>query len=536
MRARLPATLALPLLALLVGLGFAAMVTQLAHRSETDRARYLSERRLNDIGFEIERMIDRVNVVLQVSRSFMESRQGGAISRARFSRFHSQLSEAGFLDGIQGLGFSALITQADIAGAEARIRTEYAQTRSLWPPPVPGRLRSAITLLEPADARNLAALGFDMLSEDRRRAAMEGSMLSGAARMSAPVTLVQEITDDRQIGVLIYLYTRSEMNDELPGFLFAPLRLGRLFSVLLEGRHPGFALRVYDTEDPQQVLFQSPDAPPAGVRLPDAQQTITVSGRDWALELYDLRGRGLISRLPMTLLVGLLSVLSVLLGVAALRSLQVSLHKAAALSEAQSRILAQKDLHLREMSHRLKNVLARVSAIARQTAHHESDPAAFLSSFNSRLQAMAAAQDLLTRAAPAGTSLTALLRAELMQIYGDEPASVSLSGPDLPLTPAQTEALGLVFHELATNALKYGPGTRADGRIAISWKQEGDQLRLEWRESGARHLTAPAAPGFGTRLMRSCIEGNLGGSVSMEYLTCGLLVKISVPYQGVKPN
>lgn len=523
----------LPLLTLGAGVLLAASLTHLVYRYETDRLRHSAERRLTDIAFQIGSRVDRINVVLQVSRSFMESRSGNAITRERFMRYHHHLQEAGMLDGMQGLGFAALLAPGDSALAENRIAEDYGLTRRLWPAPVPGRLHSAITLLEPANARNLAALGYDMMSEDVRRAAMEAAMLTDRPQLTGPVTLVQEITDIRQTGALMYLYIKSDLNNDLPGFLYAPLRLGSLFESVLQGRYDGYALRITDAGLPQTPLYETegyagiPDLRGAATRQLDA------AGRVWDLSLRDPRMASPILSLPMTFVVGGLSLISAMLAAAATHSLQAYLRNARELAKVQRRMLAQKDLHLREMSHRLKNVLARVTAIARQTANRSEDRISFLHSFNGRLQAMAAAQDLLTRAAPGGTSLRALLMAELNQLYGDSPSNVTIEGEDIRLTSEQTEALGLCIHEMATNALKYGAGTLPGGQIAIRWDIDGSALHLVWDEVTAGPVSPPGKPGFGTRLMDSCVQGTLNGQIGREFRTHGLTIRISFPLQRI---
>lgn len=523
----------IPLLTVGVGLLLAASLTNLVYRYETDRLRHSAERRLSDIAFHIASRIDRINVVLQVSRAFLESRSGNAITRERFQRFHLHLQEAGMLEGMQGLGFAALLSPGDVATVENRIAQDYGLTRRLWPAPAGGRLHSAIMLLEPADEPNLAALGFDMMSEDHRRTAMEAAMLSDQPQLTGPVTLVQQFDDPRRAGALMYLYVNSDRNADLPGFLYAPLRLEALLATVLEGRYEGYAMRITDVEMPQTAVYETAGYQETQEHRGAASRRLEAAGRIWQLNLRDPRMANLVTSLPMTFVVGALALISAMLAGAATHSLQAYLRNARELGRVQRRMLAQKDLHLREMSHRLKNVLARVSAIARQTANRSEDRGEFLKSFSGRLQAMAAAQDLLTRAVPAGTSLRALMTAELNQLYGDSPSNVSIEGEDIHLTSEQTEALGLCIHEMATNALKYGAGTMPGGQIAIRWDLDGQMLHLVWDEVTTAPVARPAKPGFGTRLMESCVQGTLNGTLGREFRTHGLTIRISFPLQSV---
>lgn len=520
----------LPALALALALGLALGGTNLVYRYESDRVNTLGMRRLADLSTQLAARIDRITVVLQVSRSFMESRQGNAISRARFSRFEQHLRDAGMLDGIQGLGFSTVLLPADVPLAEARILEDYGVSRQIWPAAVPGQLRTAITLLEPADQRNVAALGYDMFADETRRAAMSASMLSGRVRLTAPVSLVQEITDERQAGVLLYLYMKSDLNNELPGFLYAPLRLGEMLDTVLASRHSGYDLRLRDTEAENGLLYASGAYLAAPALAEGFSKRMDLAGRQWELSLRDGRASPVWQRLPMTFISGALALVSALLFAATTAGLQRAFRSARELGVAQARNLAQKDLHLREMSHRLKNVLARVMAIARQSAARAPDKQALMLSLNSRLQAMAAAQDLLTRGSAAGgISLRELLRAELAQLYGDTPDSLHMDGPDLRLTPEQTEALGLSIHELATNALKYGAGRVPGDFIVIHWTLEEGHVVLSWEEHTQAAPASPAAPGFGTRLMDSCIQLTLGGQIQRDFRPEGLRIRITFP-------
>ena len=118
--------------------------------------------------------------------------------------------------------------------------------------------------------------------------------------------------------------------------------------------------------------------------------------------------------------------------------------------------LKERDLMLQEMKHRIKNSIAKMLAIARQTAANSSSLEDFTSSFTARLQAMAASQDMLTRSQWQKADLGKLLRTELEQVFGPNIDKAAPVGPQIELNETATQALGLTFHELATNALKYG--------------------------------------------------------------------------------
>ena len=141
-------------------------------------------------------------------------------------------------------------------------------------------------------------------------------------------------------------------------------------------------------------------------------------------------------------------------------------------------------LMIDELNHRVKNTLATVQSIAIQTARSNTDPAGFAETFQSRLMSLSHTHNLLTQSHWEGADLRAILEHET-EAYG--PTRVSLIGPPVALEPAVVLSLGMIFHELATNAAKYGALHTPDGRVLIDWAladQRAPKLRLTWREIG----------------------------------------------------
>jgi two-component sensor histidine kinase len=191
--------------------------------------------------------------------------------------------------------------------------------------------------------------------------------------------------------------------------------------------------------------------------------------------------------------------------------------------------LLEKDLMLQEMKHRIKNSITRVLAIARQTAANAKDIGEFQDSFSARLQAMAASQDMLTRSRWQKADLGELLRIELAQVFGKELPDGVLSGPRVMLSETATQALGLTFHELATNALKYGETGNTTDALKVEWRLQGDTLALSWREASSVAVAPPEKPGFGTRLIDMNITRELKGTIRRDYRADGLHIEIEIP-------
>jgi len=186
-------------------------------------------------------------------------------------------------------------------------------------------------------------------------------------------------------------------------------------------------------------------------------------------------------------------------------------------------------LMIDELNHRVKNTLATVQSIAIQTARSNTDPASFAETFQSRIMALSHTHNLLTQSHWEGADLRAILEHET-EAYG--PTRISLNGPPVALEPAVVLSLGMIFHELATNAAKYGALHTPDGRILIDWglaDQRDRKLKLSWREIGGPTVTAPERRGFGSRLIERNIRHDLAGEIELVYAADGLIAELTVP-------
>ena len=179
-----------------------------------------------------------------------------------------------------------------------------------------------------------------------------------------------------------------------------------------------------------------------------------------------------------------------------------------------------------ELNHRVKNMLATVQAIASQTLRHQPSPTDFSRSFTGRIQAMARAHSLLSDATWQGARLSDLIRSQLRLGAFDE-SRIAASGPNLFLAPQVALHLGLVLHELGTNAIKYGALSLPQGKVAITWAVNGDLLRLEWTERGGPPAGPPARRGFGTNLIEQSVRAQ-GGTAEVAYAPEGARWAIEV--------
>ncbi|MEA1833496.1 HWE histidine kinase domain-containing protein [Methylobacterium durans] len=204
---------------------------------------------------------------------------------------------------------------------------------------------------------------------------------------------------------------------------------------------------------------------------------------------------------------------------------------------ARSRSLQdQQTTMLHELNHRVKNTLATVQALARQSRGGEEDVA----QFESRLLALSKTHDLLTRDDWSGASLREVLENELGP-YRSSLDQVVLEGPSVILAPRYVLAIGMMAHELTTNAAKYGALSTPAGRVCVAWSvaARGDgekRLRLTWQESSGPHVAPPKRRGFGTRLITGAIKRELDGEIDMAFDAGGVRLTLDVPIEQAAPG
>lgn len=177
---------------------------------------------------------------------------------------------------------------------------------------------------------------------------------------------------------------------------------------------------------------------------------------------------------------------------------------------------------LRELSHRTKNILAVIQAIARQMATTSRDPAQFRTRFEARLQAMSRALDLLVERHWHGATIHDVVRSQL----AEDVDRVAHSGPVLFLKPDAAQNLGLALHELGTNAASYGALSTDAGHVELDWRVENGEFTLRWREIGGPPVEPPKVKGFGQTLMQRLA---LGGSSSLDFRPDGVVWEMTAP-------
>ncbi len=182
-----------------------------------------------------------------------------------------------------------------------------------------------------------------------------------------------------------------------------------------------------------------------------------------------------------------------------------------------------------EMKHRVKNSLATVQAIARQTFRSNRDLETSRDEFEARLKSLAWAHDLLTRERWDGADLGEVVAG----VAGPYPREQFLiDGPPLQLRPRAVLAVSLALHELATNAVKYGALSVPFGRVAVTWETPetgAPRFILRWRESGGPPVAPPMRKGFGSRLVEDVLAAELNGTVTLSFEPSGVTCSVEAP-------
>ena len=514
-----------------------------------NNAEMATEKRAEDLAGQV---VDRVS--LRLSQHFALLRATNAFFSATPNRIrHDQFDKiiAGFnikenYPGLQGIGFAEAISPSEDEALGVILKSDYGKDVKVWPE-TDQTERAAITLLEPLTDRNHAAIGYDMYSEPVRRAAIQKAYETGDMVASGPVELVQEITAIKQAGFLVYSkfeetdpsgaeVSQNPLVSRKPtkGLVYAPFRAGDLFMTALSQKPTlPVVLQAHDLDDKSRALFKSAlydDVELFGSRV---TRVMEVAGRKWVLDIrVKNKSAWTLQTAAPYVSIAVFFLLAAMLAWITHFQLR-AVRTAKTMQKLSEKNLIEKDLLLQEMKHRIKNSIARILAMARQTAHHSETIQEYSESLTARLQAMANAQDALTRSHWQRADLADLLSKELGQVLGEEQFSGMISGPKVELDETTVQAFALTFHELATNALKYSDVAKDNAALNVAWslEQKGKSriLKLVWKERSEDLVAAPDHKGFGTKLIDANIRGELRGSIERRFEKHGLTVEISVP-------
>jgi PAS domain S-box-containing protein len=195
-------------------------------------------------------------------------------------------------------------------------------------------------------------------------------------------------------------------------------------------------------------------------------------------------------------------------------------------------------LLLSEVNHRSKNMLSVVSAIARQTKAPTQEE--FVKRFSDRIQALATSHDLLAKSEWHSILVSELLRAQLAHFEGLIGARIFLDGPRLEISVAAAQCIGMVIHELATNAVKHGALSNQAGCVDIAWQMENGatdkRFSIGWTERGGPTVVQPAQSGYGSTVIKNMVELSFDGQVELNFAPSGLSWRLTCPARAILYN
>ena len=221
----------------------------------------------------------------------------------------------------------------------------------------------------------------------------------------------------------------------------------------------------------------------------------------------------------------------------------VAMDNAQLFREAQNELAArqrsEEDLRLvaGELEHRIKNMLAMIGAVANQTFRGSESKEDAERSFETRLGALAKAQDVLTASSWTNAPIRRIVEGALAP-HGVTDGRFELTGPDFRITGKQALSLSLALHELATNATKYGALSVEGGTVHLHWgvidAQGGQVFELLWREAGGPPVVQPSRTGFGSRLIQRTLAGDFEGDVAFLFEADGFQCRLTAPIDNIR--
>lgn len=494
-------------------------------RVEARRAEAQHRQMTDTIVTAIERLANANAVYLRAGASMIASHR--RVPESAFREFARQLQRDENLRSGGALAYAPLVRRAalDAFTAEQRRRTRPGYTvRSQGT----GPYLLPVEFIAPEGATSATALGFDILGEPVRRAALLRAMRSGNPTASGTMELLVDPHTHNRTAFAIFMpvLAGTPPRTALRGVIARGFNAQAFLDTALPAeQRRGYGVALFDGDGAHPVLLASR----GHVARPSESHT-----RTFLLARHPMRlavvppKRSTLSNLSLITLVFGMMVAALLLVVARLVTQQAAEDRAAlAWFEEQASI---RNSLTRELNHRVKNTLANVLSIVALTRRRTSDINAFIDGLTGRIRALSATHDLLTESDWGTTPIRAVIGAELAPYSQDSEGAVRLEGPHLELAPSDALSLGLAVHELATNASKYGALSVAGGRAAVDWAPVGPGLvRVEWRECGGPPVPAARRRGFGTELIEKIVAHELRNPVDLDFAPEGVRCRITVP-------
>ncbi len=193
-----------------------------------------------------------------------------------------------------------------------------------------------------------------------------------------------------------------------------------------------------------------------------------------------------------------------------------------------------------ELNHRVKNTLATVQSLARQSFRKADSVEQAREAFATRLQALALIHEMLTEANWDSADLHDIVQRTVEAHAGSDGGRVAVQGPQVRLSPKAASSLAMAINELAANAVMHGALSQPTGGVDIRWAAEDvqgePQLRLDWRERDGPPVQPPASTGFGHRLLTQGLPADLSGTASLDFAPGGVVFTLRAPQTALAPR
>lgn len=500
-------------------------------RGEHDRRTAQINARATAIASALERRANASSAYLRAGAALLSTMD--EVPAADFRRFVSELRLDADYRGAEGIGWAQVVRPSQIAAFEELLARE-SPTGAEFYPPFSGEQPFAVpvTYLQPDTERNRRALGYDMFSEPRRRAAMIEA--ERTARPTATDAIVLRQEGDREApGFLIYMpvFEAGEGGRRLKGFIYSPFNAQDFLQSALQLEDAGsYGVRLYDSDRGDGTLLATTFAGDLDNRE-TVTKTVIIANNPWRLAVSRVEEPGLSGLSVATLIFGLLVASLAMLLVRMLTRQAQEDESALAWFEEQASI---RNSLTRELNHRVKNTLANVLSIIALTKRRATNVEEFAAGLDGRIRALSATHDLLTQSDWGSTPVRSVIDAELLPYAKGDDHVVELVGPAVELAPNDALSLGLAVHELATNAAKYGALSRAGGKVSVRWQLVSEALvRVEWLERGGPPVKQVRSRGFGTDLIERIVAHELRHPVELDFdpkgVRCVLLIPVRRP-------
>lgn len=451
------------------------------------------------------------------------------VDRDLFRRFVAELGLEQDFRGAGGIGWAPSLSADDVPALEAELARSSPGDARIFPAANEGQRERFVPVLYllPETARNRRAVGYDMYSEEVRRAAMDEAARAVRPTASGPIVLVQE-GEGTAPGFLVYMpvFEGKGGARELKGFIYSPYNAQDFLASAAE---------LVDTEGLNIALFDREAAtenPLASILNSDGEgrsssREVLIANRPMTLTI-SAPGTGSLSPLSMATLLFGLAVASLLMLVARLLTQQATEDQRALSYFAEQDSI--RDSLTRELNHRVKNTLANVLSIIALTRRRSDSVKDFADGLDGRVRALSATHDLLTQSEWGTTPIAKVVTAELAPYAHDDDHEIECDGPEVELAPNDALTLGLALHELSTNASKYGSLSVSGGKVSVTWSLVTDRLaKIRWVESGGPNVVSDPVPGFGTELIQKIVAHELHHPVDLAFDAKGVRCTLMVP-------